>query len=50
MPAGQDSGQVPVVTATLRFRTVELTLANEGQQPVTYTLTQIGRASCRERV
>jgi phospholipase C len=38
-PAGQDSGQVAVVTATLRSRTVELTLANEGQQQVTYTLT-----------
>jgi phospholipase C len=40
--AGQNSGQVPVVTAALRAgggRAVELTLANEGQQPVTYTLT-----------
>jgi phospholipase C len=36
--AGKNSGQVPVVTATLR-RSVELTLANEGQQSVTYTLT-----------
>ena len=39
MAAGQDSGPVPVVTATLRSGTVELTLANEGQQQVTYTLT-----------
>ena len=39
VPAGQDSGPVPVVTATLRSGTVELALANEGQQPVTYTLT-----------
>jgi len=39
VPAGQDSGPVPVVTATLRSGTVELTLANEGQQQVTYTLT-----------
>jgi phospholipase C len=39
VPAGRSSGQVPVVTATLRFGTVELTLANEGQQDVTYTLT-----------
>jgi phospholipase C len=39
VPAGRSSGQVPVVTAILRSRTVELTLANEGQQEVTYTLT-----------
>ena len=42
MPAGQDTGPVPVVTATLpsgRARTVELTLANEGQQAVLYSLT-----------
>ncbi len=42
VPAGRSSGQVPVVTATLpsgRDRTVELTLANEGQQEITYTLT-----------
>ena len=39
MPAGRSSGQVPVVTAILRSGTVELTLANEGQQEVTYTLT-----------
>jgi phospholipase C len=39
VPAGQDSGQVPVVTAALRSGKVELTLANEGQQQVTYTLT-----------
>jgi phospholipase C len=39
VPAGQDSGQVPVVTATLRSVTVEFTLANEGQQEVTYALT-----------
>jgi phospholipase C len=38
VPAGQDSGQVPVVTAALRSGKVELTLANEGQQEVTYTL------------
>ena len=39
MPAGQNGGQVPVVTAILRSGTIELTLANEGQQEVTYTLT-----------
>jgi phospholipase C len=39
VPAGQNSGPVPAVTAALRSKTVELTLANEGQQQVTYTLT-----------
>jgi phospholipase C len=39
VPAAQNSGQVPVVTAILQSGTVELTLANEGQQEVTYTLT-----------
>jgi phospholipase C len=37
VPAGQNGGQVPVVTAILRSGTIELTLANEGQQEVTYT-------------
>jgi phospholipase C len=41
VPAGQNSGQVPVVTAALEpaSRTVGLMLANEGQQSVVYTLT-----------
>jgi phospholipase C len=39
VPAGQNSGQVPVVTAILRSGTVELTLANEGQAAISYTLT-----------
>jgi phospholipase C len=42
VPAGQNSGQVPVVTATLRSAantTVELTLANDGSKAVVYTLT-----------
>jgi hypothetical protein len=39
VPAGRSSGQVPVVTASLRSGTVELTPANEGQQKITYTLT-----------
>jgi phospholipase C len=40
VPAGQDNGPVPVVTATLRSGApVELTLANEGQEAITYTLT-----------
>jgi phospholipase C len=39
VPAGRSSGPVPVVTATSRFGTVQLTLANEGHQEVTYTLT-----------
>jgi phospholipase C len=42
VPAGQDDGPVPVVTATLRSgpaKTVELTLANEGRPEIRYTLT-----------
>ncbi len=43
VPAGQNDGAVPVVTATLPSgpgRTaVELTLANEGQVAISYTLT-----------
>jgi phospholipase C len=43
VPAGQDSGPVPVVTATPRpgpgGTVVELTLANEGHKAVSYTLT-----------
>jgi len=41
VPAGQNSGQVPVVTAALQSeaKTVELTLANEGQEQILYTLT-----------
>ena len=40
--AGQNAGQVPVVTAGpghAAAKTVKLTLANEGQKPVLYTLT-----------
>jgi phospholipase C len=42
VPAGQNSGQVPVVTAALctaRAKVLMLTLANEGQQEIRYTLT-----------
>jgi phospholipase C len=43
VPAGQTNGAVPVVTATQRSRpggtVAELTLANEGQQAIIYTLT-----------
>jgi phospholipase C len=41
VPAGQNAGPVPVVTAALRraaAKTLELTLANEGHQEVVYTL------------
>jgi phospholipase C len=40
--AGQNAGQVPVVTATPQSapaKTVELTLTNEGQKAIVYTLT-----------
>jgi phospholipase C len=42
VPAGQNTGPVPVVTARLRraaTKAIELTLANEGQQEILYTLT-----------
>jgi phospholipase C len=42
VPAGQDAGPVPVVTAALRsgpFQAVELTLASEGRDEIVYTLT-----------
>jgi len=37
--AGQNSGQVPVVTAAPRSGSVDLTLANEGSKAIVYTLT-----------
>jgi phospholipase C len=43
VPAGQNAGQVPVVAAELvggQQRAVRLTLANQGAQQVTYTLTR----------
>jgi phospholipase C len=39
VPAGQNSGAVPVVTATLKSSSVKLTLANEGRTAVVYTVT-----------
>jgi phospholipase C len=42
VPANVNAGPVPVVTAALRSaatKTIELTLANEGQQKILYTLT-----------
>ena len=42
VPANLSAGPVPVVTAAVQpggAKTLELTLANEGQQPVVYTLT-----------
>ena len=43
MQAGQNNGRVPVVAATLQSgpggTVVELTLANEGQEAIIYTLT-----------
>jgi phospholipase C len=38
-PAAQRSGQIPAASAALRSRTVALTLASEGKQAITYTLT-----------
>jgi phospholipase C len=42
VPASENDGQVPVVTASLRSgrtKTVQITLANEGREEVRYTLT-----------
>ena len=42
VPASQNGGPVPVVTAALRSaaaKTLELTLANQGHQEIVYTLT-----------
>ncbi len=42
VPADQNAGPVPVVTSSLQSgpaKTVELTLANEGQEEILYTLT-----------
>jgi phospholipase C len=41
VPAGHNAGPVPVVTAALQSgtKTLELTLADEGQEEVVYTLT-----------
>jgi phospholipase C len=39
VPAGQNTGPVPVVRAAARSREVELTLSNDGQTAITYTLT-----------
>jgi phospholipase C len=53
VPAGQNSGQVPVVTATPQpgaRKTVELTLANQGQQAITYTLTPNDYEGHRQKV
>jgi len=41
VPAGQNAGRVPVITAVLQpsAMTLELTLANEGREKILYTLT-----------
>ena len=40
VPAGQNAGPVPVVTAGLRPTAVELTLANDGQADIVYTVSK----------
>ena len=40
VPAGQHAGPVPVVTAALKSRAVRLTLANQGQKAIAYTVTR----------
>ncbi len=39
VPAGVNTGQVPVVTAAAGSKTLDLTLANEGAQAIVYTVT-----------
>jgi phospholipase C len=39
VPAGVNAGPVPVVTAALRSKTLELTLANQGSKEIQYTVT-----------
>jgi phospholipase C len=39
VPASQDTGPVPVVSASSRPGTLRITLANEGERDVVYTLT-----------
>ncbi|HXP55949.1 MAG TPA: phospholipase domain-containing protein, partial [Streptosporangiaceae bacterium] len=40
VPAGQNSGAVPVVTAALKANAVKLTLANDGKSAVVYSVTR----------
>jgi phospholipase C len=39
VPAGQNAGKVPTVAATQSKAALRLTLDNDGQQKVTFTLT-----------
>ena len=39
VPAGVSAGPVPVVTAAVGRKTLDLTLANEGEQAIVYTVT-----------
>ncbi len=39
VPAGVHAGPVPVVTAAVGCKTLDLTLANEGEQAIVYTVT-----------
>jgi phospholipase C len=40
VPAGQNAGPVPAVSAGLRSTAVELTLANDGETDIVYTVTK----------
>jgi phospholipase C len=50
VPTGQNAGPVPVVTATLGSAAVELTLANDGQTNIVYTLTRNDYAGSTRKV
>ncbi|MGD0066438.1 MAG: phospholipase C, phosphocholine-specific [Streptosporangiaceae bacterium] len=40
VPASENAGPVPAVTAALRAKTLGLTLANQGSGPITYTVAR----------
>jgi phospholipase C len=40
VPAGPHAGPIPVVAATLKSRSVKLTLANDGNKSLVYTVTR----------
>jgi len=50
VPAGQNAGQVPVVTAALQPTAVELALANDGATAIVYTVTRNDYAGSTRKV
>jgi phospholipase C len=50
VPAVQNAGRVPVVTAALGSNAIELTLANQGQTTIVYTLAKNDYAGSTKKV